>query len=50
MKKRTAVFGAHEQQNLLKKKTVIANFAEDETPSDFPDTRSYAENEESYRY
>ena len=47
MKKRTAKFGAH-NQNYAKQKSLVANFREDDTPSDFPDTRSYAENEESF--
>ena len=47
MKKRTAKFGAHNEKH-AKRKNIVANFREDETPTDFPDTRSYAENEESF--
>ena len=51
MKKRSALVGGHEKQHsLAKKRTIIANFQEDDTPSDFPDTRSFAENEESYKF
>ena len=46
MKQRTSKFGAHNEG--VNRKSIVANFREDETPSDFPDTRSYAENEESF--
>lgn len=48
LKKRAGLVGAHGQ--MVKKRTIVANFQEDETPSDFPDTRSYAEHEESFRF
>lgn len=35
---------------LQKKKTIVANFAEDDTPSEFPDTRSYNDNEQSFKF
>jgi hypothetical protein len=34
----------------VKKKTITANFKEDETIDEFPDTRSQADDENSYAY
>ena len=48
MRRRSTKFGAHNNNN--NRKSIVANFREDDTPSDFPDTRSYAENEESFVY
>ena len=49
LKKRGTLMGRHDNEDknegLLKKKTIVANLAEDDTPSEFPDTRSFNENE-----
>lgn len=49
LKSRAKLVGDH-APGLIKKKTITANFAEDETPSEFPDTRSQADDENSYAY
>ena len=53
MKKRAKHFKAPGMgdlsKNLIKQKTVIANLKEDETPSEFPDTRSQR-NDQSYAF
>ena len=45
MKARANLIGDHEDNNgefgLQKKKTIIANLADDDTISEFPDTRSF---------
>lgn len=44
--------GRHENdgnEGLIKKKTIVANLADDDTPSEFPDTRSFNENEQSFK-
>lgn len=51
LKKRGALVKRHDgDEALIKKKTIVANFAEDDTPSDFPDTRSFNENEQSFKF
>jgi len=40
LKQRSKLLGDHAQPAFVKKKTITANFKEDETPSEFPDTRS----------
>ena len=52
LKKRGNLMNQHHDGDLglQKKKTIIANFAEDDTPSDFPDTRSFNENESSFKF
>lgn len=47
LKQRTKLMDSH-VPGLMKKKTITANFKEDETPSEFPDTRSNADDENSY--
>lgn len=51
LKKRGGLVNRHDDGNegLLRKKTLVANFAEDDTPSEFPDTRSFNENEQSFK-
>jgi hypothetical protein len=50
LKQRTKLVGQHEAPGFIKKKTITANFKEDETPSEFPDTRSNADDENSFAY
>jgi hypothetical protein len=49
LKARASLIGEHEDNNgefgLQKKKTMIVNLADDDTISEFPDTRSFQENE-----
>ena len=48
LKKRGTLMGRHDNEDKnegLLKKTIVANLAEDDTPSEFPDTRSFNENE-----
>lgn len=40
LKQRGKLLGDHGQPAFVKKKTITANFKEDDTPSEFPDTRS----------
>jgi hypothetical protein len=49
LKKRAKIVGDH-APGLMKKKTVTAQFKEDETIKEFPDTRSNADDENSYQY
>lgn len=50
LKSRAKLVGQHDVPAFVKKKTITANFAEDETPNEFPDTRSQADDENSYAY
>ena len=50
LKKRTGIMDKHEGPGLQKKKTIVANLAEDETINEFPDTRSNADDENSYMF
>jgi hypothetical protein len=34
----------------MKKKTIVANLADDDTISEFPDTRSFDDNEQSHKF
>ena len=48
LKQRGKLVADHGVPGFVKKKTITANFKEDETPSEFPDTRSMADDENSF--
>jgi hypothetical protein len=48
LKQRSKLVGDHKPDGLIKQKTITANFKEDETLNEFPDTRSIADDENSY--
>ena len=52
LKKRGTLVGQHDGQPgaFIKQKTLMANLREDETIDEFPDTRSHADDENSYAY
>ena len=55
MKSRTSLMDKHAVDDngefgLQKKKTIVANLEGDDTISEFPDTRSFNDNENSFKF